>query len=151
MVELKCKICGGKLEFNEGERIGVCDSCGTKQVLPKLEDNERKANLYDRANHFFGLHEYDRAMSLYEQILSEDMEDAEIYWSLVLCRYGVEYVEDPDTKRRIPTIHRLQAESLLEDHDYQKAIEKADERSKELYEESGKELSLIHISEPTRP
>ncbi len=143
MVELKCKICGGKLEFNEGERIGVCDSCGTKQVLPKLEDNERKANLYDRANHFFGLHEYDRAMSLYEQILSEDMEDAEIYWSLVLCRYGVEYVEDPDTKRRIPTIHRLQVESLLEDVDYQKAIEKADEKSKELYEESGREIEEI--------
>ncbi len=143
MSSFKCKICGGKLEFKEGETIGVCDSCGTKQTLPKLNDNERKTNLLDRANHFFRHHEYDRAMNLYEQILSEDTEDAEIYWSLVLCRYGVEYVEDPDTKRRIPTIHRLQAESLLEDHDYQKAIEKADERSKELYEESGKEIEEI--------
>ena len=26
-----------------------------------------------------------------------DKEDAESYWSLVLCRWGIEYVEDPKT------------------------------------------------------
>ncbi len=142
MVELKCKICGGKLEFKEGDVVGVCDSCGIKQALPKM-GNDRKINLFDRADHFLRLHEYDRAMNLYEQILLEDSKEALAYWSLVLCRYGVEYVEDPQTKRRIPTIHRLQVQSLLEDDDYKKAIEYADEDSKVLYEESGNEIENI--------
>ena len=51
MTIFKCKMCGGTLEFNEGDTVAVCDSCGTKQTLPKLDD-DRKANLYDRANHF---------------------------------------------------------------------------------------------------
>ena len=51
MSVFKCKMCGGTLEINPGDTVAVCDSCGTKQTLPKLDD-ERRANLYDRANHF---------------------------------------------------------------------------------------------------
>ena len=51
MTIFKCKMCGGTLEFNPGDTVAVCDSCGTKQTLPKLDD-DRRANLYDRANHF---------------------------------------------------------------------------------------------------
>lgn len=142
MTDLKCRMCGGKIEFEDGDKIGVCDSCGTKQILPKL-DNEKKINLFDRADHFFRLNEYDRAMNLYEQIIVEDSKEALAYWSLVLCRYGVEYVEDPKTNKRIPTIHRLQVQSLLEDEDYKKALEFSDEESKEYYEKEGAEIERI--------
>ena len=94
MAVFKCKMCGGTVEFEPGATIGVCDSCGTKQTLPKLDD-DRRANLYDRANHFRRNNEFDKAMGIYETILNEDPTDAEAYWSLVLCRYGIEYVEDP--------------------------------------------------------
>ena len=33
MAVFKCKMCGGNIEFNPGDSIGVCDSCGTKQML----------------------------------------------------------------------------------------------------------------------
>ncbi|MEE0982482.1 MAG: ATP-binding cassette domain-containing protein, partial [Bacteroidales bacterium] len=46
----KCKMCGGALEINDNKTVAECEYCGTKQTLPKLDD-ERKANLYDRANH----------------------------------------------------------------------------------------------------
>ena len=49
MSVFKCKMCGGTIEFNPGDTVGVCDSCGTKQTLPRLDD-DRRANLYDRAN-----------------------------------------------------------------------------------------------------
>ena len=91
MAIFKCKMCGGTLEVNEGDSIVECEYCGTKQTLPKL-DNDRKINLYDRANHYRRNNEFDKAMSIYEQILDEDNTDAEAYWSIVLCRYGVEYV-----------------------------------------------------------
>ena len=76
-------MCGGEIEFEQGATVGVCDSCGTKQTLPRLDD-DRKANLYDRANHFRRNNDFDKAMGIYEQILNEDGTDAETYWSLVI-------------------------------------------------------------------
>ena len=83
----KCKMCGGDLEVAAGESVVTCTYCGTKQTLPRLDD-ERRANLYDRANHFRRNNEFDKAAGIYEKILTEDTTDAEAYWSLVLCRYG---------------------------------------------------------------
>ena len=84
MMTFKCKMCGGDLSFEPGARVAECPYCGTTQTLPKLGDDKR-ANLYDRANHFRRQNEYDKAMAIYEQILAEDRTDAEAYWSLVLC------------------------------------------------------------------
>ena len=124
MAIFKCKICGGTLEINACETVATCEYCGTKQTLPKL-DNEKKANLFDRANHFRRNNDFDKAMSIYEQILNEDAEDAESYWSIVLCRYGIEYVEDPSTHKRVPTVNRAQFTSVFDDEDYKSAIKYA--------------------------
>ena len=85
MALFKCKMCGGTLEI-KNETVAECEYCGTQQTLPKLDD-ERRTNLYDRANHFRRNNEFDKAMAIYEQILNEDGSDSETYWSLVLpCR-----------------------------------------------------------------
>lgn len=142
MAIFKCKMCGGTLEFNPGDTVAVCDSCGTKQTLPRLDD-DKKANLYDRANHFRRNNEYDKAMSIYEQILAEDNTDAEAYWSLVLCRYGIEYVEDPATGKRIPTVNRAQFTSVFDDDNYKSALRCADAAQKEIYEAEAKAINEI--------
>ena len=142
MAIFKCKMCGGTLEFNPGDTVAVCDSCGTKQTLPRL-DGDKKANLYDRANHFRRNNEYDKAMSIYEQILAEDNTDAEAYWSLVLCRYGIEYVEDPATGKRIPTVNRAQFTSVFDDDNYKSALRCADAAQKEIYEAEAKAINEI--------
>lgn len=138
----KCKMCGGNVEFENGATVGVCDSCGTKQTLPRLDD-EKRANLYDRANHFRRNNEYDKAMGIYEQILSEDSTDSESYWSLVLCRYGIEYVEDPATHKRVPTVNRAQFTSIFADEDYKSALQYADGCQKEIYEQEAKAIDEI--------
>ena len=142
MAIFKCKMCGGTLEFNPGDTVAVCDSCGTKQTLPRL-DGDKKANLYDRANHFRRNNEYDKAMSIYEQILAEDNTDAEAYWSLVLCRYGIEYVEDPATGKRIPTVNRAQFTSVFDDDNYKSALRCADAAQKEIYQAEAKAINEI--------
>lgn len=142
MAIFKCKMCGGTLEFNPGDTVAVCDSCGTKQTLPRL-DGDKKANLYDRANHFRRNNEYDKAMSIYEQILAEDSTDAEAYWSLVLCRYGIEYVEDPSTGKRIPTVNRAQFTSVFDDDNYKSALRCADAAQKEIYQAEAKAINEI--------
>ena len=90
----KCKMCGGTIEFVPGETVGECDSCGTKQTLPKTTD-ETVANLFNRANNLRLKCEFDKAAQIYEKIVQQDDSEAEAHWGLVLCKYGIEYVEDP--------------------------------------------------------
>ena len=142
MAIFKCKMCGGALEIQDGSSVAVCSFCGTKQTIPKL-DNETRINLYDRANHFRRNNDYDKAMSIYEQLLDADKTDAEAYWSILLCKYGVEYVEDPQTHRMMPTINRAQYTSIFADEDYKSAIQYADGYQREVYENEAKELDEI--------
>lgn len=151
----KCKMCGGDLEVIEGQSVCECVYCGTQQTLPRL-DSDKKANLYDRANHFRRNNDYDKAMSIYEQILNEDSTDAEAYWSLVLCKYGIEYVEDPGTHKRIPTINRAQYTSIFADENYKAALEHADMMQKSVYESEAKAIDeiqkgILAISEKEEP
>ena len=142
MAVFKCKMCGGALEINNNESVATCEYCGTQQTLPKLED-DRRANLYDRANHFRRSNEYDKAMGIYEKILMEDNTDAEAYWSLVLCRYGIEYVEDPASHKRIPTVNRAQFVSVFDDDNYKSALQYADSYQRSIYEEEAKTINEI--------
>ena len=73
MALFKCKICGGALEIDGAQSVFTCEYCGTKQTLPRLDD-ERRANLYDRANHFRRNNDFDKAMGIFEQILMKESE-----------------------------------------------------------------------------
>ncbi len=140
---IKCKMCGGDILFAQGDSVGQCDHCGSSSTIPKV-DEEQKLNRYNRANHYRRQCEFDKAITAYERILEEDDTDAEAHWGIVLSRYGIEYVEDPATKRRIPTCHRVQVESILADADYQAALKYApDTVSRNLYEEQAKEIAEI--------
>lgn len=138
----KCKMCGGTLEFKSGDTVATCDSCGTLQTLPKMDD-EHRVNLYDRANHYRRANEFDKATGIYEQILNEDRTDAESYWSLVLCRYGIEYVEDPNCHKRVPTVNRAQYTSIYDDEDYKSALQYAAAEQKKVYEEEAEKINEI--------
>ncbi len=142
MTIFKCKMCGGNLQIEQGKTVGECDSCGTKQTLPKL-DSDRRAQLYDRANHFRRNNDYDKAAGIYETILNEDNADAEAYWSLVLCKYGVEYVEDHKTKKRVITCNRTLMTSVMADEDYKQAITHADGSQRSIYEDEARAIEQI--------
>lgn len=142
MAVYKCKMCGGALIPSEEPQIATCDYCGTRQTIPRL-DSDKKAALYGRAEHFRRSDDFDKAAALYELILNEDPSDAESYWSLLLCRYGVEYVEDPLTHRRIPTCNRTQITSILADQDYRAALTNANPAQRALYEAEAKEIDEI--------
>ncbi|MBP5307632.1 MAG: toll/interleukin-1 receptor domain-containing protein, partial [Clostridia bacterium] len=128
----QCKMCGAALNYIQGNHILKCEYCKTMQTVPRL-DGDKRAHMYERANHYRRNNEYDKAMGIFESILNEDNTDAEAYWSLVLCRYGVDYVKDPYTSKYIPTINRTQYKSIFSDEDYKSAISYADEAQIEIY------------------
>lgn len=138
----KCKICGGNLEIEKNSTIATCEYCGTKQTLPKLE-NDKITNLYDRANHFRQSNEYDKAENLYNMILNEDSKDAEAYWSLVLCEYGITYVKDPKTDEYIPTCNRTQKISIFSNENYKQALKYANEEQEKLYKAEAEKINNI--------
>ena len=132
MAIFKCKMCGGVLEIVEGMSVCQCAYCGTTQTLPKLRD-DRQANLYDRAHQLRLNNEFDKAAAIYEQILAEDNTDAEAYWSLVLCTYGVIYVENPIDRKRTPTVNKVQYTSIFDDVNYQGALRYANPMQYDVY------------------
>lgn len=145
MVIFKCKMCGGTLDVSEGMSVVECEYCGTKQTLPTSHD-EVIVNLFNRANNLRLKSEYDKAAEVYEKILDIDNTQAEAHWGVVLCKYGVEYVEDPLMDERIPTCHRTQMESILTDISYQSVLQYADPAAKALYEAQAQEINELQKS-----
>ncbi len=142
MTIFKCKMCGGDLNVTENMTICECEYCGTKQTLPK-NNNEAIANLFIRANRLRIHSEFDKAEEIYEKIINLDDKEAEAHWGMVLCKYGIEYIEDPATFERIPTCHRASYEAVTEDCDYLATIENADYNSREIYEFEAKRIEEI--------
>ena len=140
---IKCKMCGGDIDFIPGATYGTCEYCGSMSTIPQAED-ENKLNRYNRANHFRRQCEFDKAVAAYEKILEQDDTDAEAHWGAVISRFGIEYVEDPATHQRIPTCHRVQVASILTDEDYLAAVENApDEESRRIYQEEAVRIAEI--------
>lgn len=142
MAIFKCKICGGSLDIADGNSVAVCEYCGTKQTVPTTKD-EVVASLFNRANNLRLKCEFDKAEQVYEKILDLDNADAEAHWGLVLCKYGIEYVEDSKTNTKIPTCHRTLYDAVLTDIDYLAAIENSDAEQKELYKAEAKVIDEL--------
>ena len=138
----KCKVCGEPLEADAKKSVIICGHCNTPQAVPKIDD-EKRAVLYDRANHFLRNKDFDKAIGIYEQILNIDNTDAEAYWSIVLCKYGIEYVDDPETFRKIPTCHRTSYDPIVTDDDYKSALKYASRDQRDIYEAQAKEIDKV--------
>jgi tetratricopeptide (TPR) repeat protein len=142
MAVFKCKMCGGDLVIEQGKGFAECEYCGTKQTVPTAMD-ENLQNLFNRANTLRIKSEFDKAEKLYEKIIQADAKQSEAYWGLILCKYGIEYVDDPKTFKKIPTCHRASYDSIIADDDYRSAIENADSAQRAIYEEQAKEIDRI--------
>ena len=143
MAVCKCKMCGGDLTITELDKIVVCEYCGTTQTVPSA-DNEKKMTLFNRANRLRMNSEFDKAAGIYENIIAEFPEEAEAYWGALLCKYGIEYVDDPGTGRKIPTCHRASFEKAARDEYFELAMEYADVIAQKVYRDEAREIDRIN-------
>lgn len=142
MAIIYCKACGGDLSIIEGTSTAKCDFCGRIQTIPKVDD-EKKLTLFARANRLRSACEFDKAAGIYESIVADFPEEAEAYWGLVLCKYGIEYVDDPGTGNKVPTCHRSSYDSVMDDSNFEQAMENADIAAQKLYREEAKQIERI--------
>ncbi len=142
MSVFKCKMCGGDLILTNEAGIAECDSCGSLQTVPN-EADEKKANLINRANKLRMNRDFDRAAALYESVAAEYKTEAEAYWGALLCRYGIEYVDDPAMDKKVPTCHRASYDSVLKDEDYTRAVEYASGEARAIYVSEGERIEKL--------
>ena len=141
-VMIKCKMCGGDLALTEGSSIATCEFCGSQQTVPAIDD-DKKARLFNRANQYRMDSEFDKAYSAYESIVNDEPENAEAYWGMLLSEYGVEYVDDPKTGKKIPTCHRTLVRSVTSSPNYKSACQYADADSRIMYEDDAAVLDAL--------
>lgn len=152
---IKCKMCGGDLTLTPGATVAECEYCGTLQTVPS-SDNEKKLVQFERAERLRKNCEFDKAAGVYESIVGEFRQEAEAYWGLVLCKFGIEYVDDPATGKKIPTCHRSSFNSIMDDADFEQTLENADVVSRKVYRDEAKQIEeirkgIIEVSSKEEP
>ena len=135
MAVFKCKHCGEPLDLATAVNgVCRCSLCNMYQTVSlKLESSPNLEALYGQASHFRKNNEFDLAIAVYQQIFAIEDTDAEAYFSVALCRYGVEYVKDPRTGATLPTVNRTQMKAFSDDDDFQIALSLATEEQKEIF------------------
>lgn len=139
---LKCKMCGGSLKIRDKSNICECEFCGTQQTVPII-DSDKKKMLFERASRLRFNCEFDQAQMIYENIASEYPEEAEAYWGILLSKYGIEYVDDPKTGKKIPTCHRISHKSIYDDDAFLKTVTVCSEEAKDIYYSEAKKIDII--------
>ncbi len=155
MAVCKCKMCGADLHVTQADQVAECEYCGTVQTVPKADD-EKKMTLFNRANKLRLNNEFDKAAGIYESLVADFPDEAEAYWGIVLCKYGIEYVTDPATGKKIPTCHRSSFDSVMEDDAFEQACENADALARRMYREEAKKIEdlrrgILEVSNKEEP
>lgn len=128
MAAFICRFCGISLDISDSS-VCECKGCGRLQSVP-LIDRTEKAELFARAEKLRSEQKFDKAMRLFEKMISLTPKDADLYWALSLCKYGVLFFADGGI-----ALARTQAQSFLTDSDYLRAVEFADNKQRGFFEQ----------------
>ena len=136
---LNCRCCGGVLDVKSA--LTVCEYCGATNFISDTAD--KYINQLNRANKLRQQKEYDNAIRIYDNILSENLPSADILWLRTLCEYGIEYVPDPISTKYFPTLHRVKDESILNYYSYLDALKLCNDEQKAILEKEAVEINRI--------
>ena len=154
MGALKCKMCGSNLEIEDSITVCKCEKCGISQTVPDIED-DKELKLFERAGRLRFNCDFDKAAGIYDTITDSYPEEAEGYWGLILCKYGIEYADDASGKK-IPVCHRTSYNSVMDEEDFELVMENSNSESRAIYREEAKIIEenrkeYIRIAESEQP
>lgn len=151
---LKCKMCGSNLDIGDSITVCKCEKCGTSQTVPDIED-DKELKLFERAGRLRFNCDFDKAARIYNTITDSYTEEAEGYWGLILCKYGIEYADNASGKK-VPVCHRISYDSVMDDEDFELVMENSDSESRAIFREEAKIIEenrkkYIQIAESEQP
>ena len=137
----KCSRCGGPLRFPEGKTVVQCGFCDQWNDRPKSAKAE--TDLMKYANERRNLGEFQQAEEAYRKVLQGCVDEHEARWGLLLCKYGVMYVESADRKERIITCRRARTSSIQSEADYRTVLGQASPDVRASYEKDAKYIDKV--------
>ncbi|MBQ7849138.1 MAG: toll/interleukin-1 receptor domain-containing protein, partial [Clostridia bacterium] len=151
---MKCRRCCYVLEFAGHVSIVTCPFCEAVNERPRSRGGMLEA--LARATTQRLRCDFHNAVNSYQHVLLDCPDEHEALWGLALCRYGVEYVDDPRTGRRMPTVHSVRRKPMRLDPDYLAAIDCAPEEVRAQYEQEAQYIDdamakIIELSEKCPP
>ena len=131
-IEKICRTCKFPFSFPTAEATFACPACGAVNGRPQAEGMSYDC-LKRATNQRLGC-DFHNAVSSYQHVLLDYPDEHEALWGLTLCRYGVEYVEDPRSGTLMPTVHSVRRRPMQADKDFLNACEQAPENVRAQYE-----------------
>ncbi len=139
----KCSVCGMQIYFPAGENIVACKYCDRINDRPKSEPEKRDS--MKLANELRNMGEFAEARQRYLDVLAANAQEHEARWGLLLCKYGVVYVEDSseNKKERLITCRRSLTSSFRDEEFYQTVLEQASPKVRAAYEKDADYIDRI--------
>ncbi len=137
MLIFKCEMCGGSLEVDDNQKVCVCEYCGTRQTVPKYEDNYHKSAdsengdkpstevLLNRVTIFLADKNWKNADKYCEKALDINPEFAEAYLGKLMAELKIDKFENLQNCNKV----------FIDNNNYKKTIQFADDKlQSEIYE-----------------
>ncbi len=129
--------------------MAECESCGTVQSVPSHIDDQI-AYAYSKATESLECEDFYTAEEAYRDLAKNNPDDADYYWNILMCKYGVHHVIDKEASDEEVgiyeykiTVSRMSLEPVAEDEDYKKAISLAEGKQKIFFEKEVKKIQVI--------
>ena len=131
---LSCSRCNAKLVMPENAQTTRCEYCGSFNQRPVATGESLDFLL--RGRQMLQDHRYEDAERFFNQVLAKHPDEHEALWGRLMCRYGVEAVQEVRFGRleRRLICHRARQTALRNEGDYLRACELADPCIRAQYE-----------------
>jgi len=140
-IVLYCECCGGILnKLNETQY--KCSHCGNVKLVETLVSSE-VINMFNHANMLRNKGEFDDAYDTFELIAKKDPNNPDSYWGMFLSEYGIMHVQDPSTRKFVPTCNRASTISVFDNENYKTTVSLSNDEQKEYFADKAQELEKI--------
>lgn len=116
-----CKICCSPLLKKDG--LMVCQHCGN--IFESGEMGDSKATKSTLAWEALRDSQFEKAVSLFEELINDDPSNYEFYWGLALSKNEISFVVDLSEDKRVPIFGKIPDEPFLTSSEVISAIKNA--------------------------
>ena len=138
----KCLTCGGDVILSEDGKHGECSYCHKRYEYESGLTDDKSIIDYEQATEYWHTFRFADAKRKFLDVANANPEFSEAWWGAFVSEYGIEFVTNK-FGGQIPTCHRAHTVSVFDDENYKKAVEYADDSTKQKYRELGEKIETI--------
>ena len=128
--------------MSEDGRHGECSYCHRRYEYESGLTDDKSIIDYEQATEYWHTFRFADAKRKFLNVANANPEFSEAWWGAFVSEYGIEFVTNK-FGGQIPTCHRAHTVSVFDDENYKKAVESADDSTKQKYHELGEKIENI--------